>query len=52
MGRATELNEDDGVESQADKAIPGSPTRIHGLQAPTPPPPDVFWRLEDDIEEF
>jgi cell cycle checkpoint protein len=51
--RAAELNEDDKGESQADKILPDSPPRMRGLQAPNlPPPPDDFWRLEDDIEEF
>jgi len=50
--RATELNEDDEVESQAVKPVSCSSPRMRGLQAPTLPPPDDFWRLEDDIEDF
>jgi hypothetical protein len=50
--RATELNEDDEAESQPVKAVSRSSPRMRGLQAPTLPPPDNFWRLEDDIEEF
>ena len=52
ISRATELDEDDEVESQTVKPVWSSSPRIRGLQAPTLPPPDDFWRLEDDIEEF
>lgn len=50
--RATELNEDDEDERQAVKPVSRSSPRTRGIQAPTLPPPDDFWRLEDDIEEF
>lgn len=52
ISRSTELNEDDEVEGQTVKPVSRSSPRIRGLQAPTLPPPDDFWRLEDDIEEF